>query len=187
MYGYDKNSIIQEKSEVMNEYLDILIEIGKTNILPNNDYLIEHSLTERHYLPERWKLLNNEDLIYLFRGLVVLEEYWFSSGERIGSTTDTKYVYREMVHRKLDNDHSIGNWAFLFSSNPYVPLDTGNRHGAQTIYEYLEWQSNFNDRIATEKADADKRREEKKRLKAEAHAERLRLKEIRDKELGYKK
>lgn len=91
-------------------------------------------------------------------------------GERIGSTTDTKFVYREIENRKLDNDHSIGNWAFVFSSNPYVPLDTGNRHGAQTIYEYLEWQSSFNDRIAIEKVDADKRREEKKRQKAEAHA-----------------
>ena len=49
------------------------------------------------------------------------------------------------------------------------------------------WNGNFHNRIANEKADAAKRREEKKRLKAEAHAERLRLKEIRDKELGYKK
>ena len=171
----------------MNTYFDILIEIGRNGVLPKKDYMDDHSLTERHFLPEGWKMLNNEDLINLFRGLVVLEEYWFSMGERIGSTTDTKYVYWEIENRKLDNDHSIGNWAFVFSSNPYVPLDTGNRHGAQTIYEYLEWQSNLNDRIATEKADDDKRREEKKRLKAEAHAERLRRKEIRDKELGYKK
>ena len=55
---------------------------------------------------------------------------------------------------------------FVLSSNPYVPLDSGNRHGAQTIYEYLEWQSNYHDRIATEKIDADIRKEEKKRLKA---------------------
>lgn len=173
--------------DFMNAYFDLLIEIGTTAILPQKDYLIEHSLLERRFLPEGWEMLNNKDLINLFRGLVVLEEYWFSSGERIGSTTDTKFVYREIVNRKLDNDYSIGNWAFVFSSNPYVPLDTGNRHGAQTLYEYLEWQSSFNDRIATEKVDADERREEKKRLKAEVHLERLKRKEIRDKELGYKK
>ena len=171
----------------MNEYFDILIEIGRTAILPKKDYLTGHSLTKRHFLPEGWKLLNNEDLANLFRGLVVLEEHWLSSGERIGSTTDTKFVYREIEKRQLDSDHSIGNWAFVFSSNPYVPLDSGNRHGAQTIYEYLEWQSNCHDRIVTEKIDADIRKEEKKRLKAEAHAERLRRKETRDKELGYKK
>ena len=171
----------------MTAYFDILIEIGRIGNLPKKDYLIEHSLTERLFLSEDWKILNNEDLIYLFRGLVILEEYWFSAGIRIGSTTDTKFVYREIINRQLDNDYSIGNWAFVLSSNPYVPLDTGNRHGAQTIYEYLEWQSNFHNRIATEKADAEKRREENKRLKAEAHAERLRRKEIRDKELGYKK
>jgi hypothetical protein len=171
----------------MKEYFDILIEIGRTRILPKEDYLTEHSLTKRYFLPEGWKLLDNEDLINLFRGLVVLEEFWFSSGERIGSTTDTKFVYREIEKRQLDSDHSIGNWAFVLSSNPYVPLDSGNRHGAQTIYEYLEWQSNYHDRIATEKIDADIRKEEKKRLKAEAHAERLRRKEIRDQKLGYKK
>jgi hypothetical protein len=171
----------------MNAYFDILIEIGKIGNLPKKDYLIEHSMTERLFLSEDWKILNNEDLIYLFRGLVILEEYWFSAGIRIGSTTDTKFVYREIINRQLDNDYSIGNWAFVLSSNPYVPLDTGNRHGAQTIYEYLEWQSNYHDRIATEKIDADIRKEEKKRLKAEAHAERLRRKEIRDQELGYKK
>ena len=171
----------------MKEYFDILIEIGRTGILPKEDYVAEHSLKKRHFLPEGWKLLDNEDLINLFRGLVVLEEFWFSSRERIGSTTDTKFVYREIENRQLDCDHSIGNWAFFFSSNPNVPLDRGNRHGAQTIYEYLEWQSNYHDRIATEKIDADIRKEEKKRLKAEAHAERLRRKEIRDQELGYKK
>ena len=171
----------------MDVYFDILIEIGRTGVVPKQDYLIEHSLKKRIFLPEGWKMLNNEDLINLFRGLVVLEEYWLSSGEKIGSTTDTKHVYWEMENRELDNDYSIGNWAFVFSSNPYVPLDTGNRHGAQTIYEYFEWEFNYIDRIATEKIDAVKRREEKKRLKAEAHAERLRRKEIRDQELGYKK
>ena len=133
----------------MTAYFDILIEIGRIGNLPKKDYLIEHSLTERHFLSEGWKMMNNEDLIYLFRGLVILEEYWFSTGIGIGSTTDTKFVYREIINRQLDNDYSIGNWAFVLSSNPYVPLDTGNRHGAQTIYEYLEWQSNFHNRIAT--------------------------------------
>ena len=57
----------------MKEYFDILIEIGRTRILPKEDYLAEHSLKKRHFLPEGWKLLDNEDLINLFRGLVVLE------------------------------------------------------------------------------------------------------------------
>ena len=171
----------------MEVYYEILIEIGRTEIVPKKEYLIEHSLTKRLFLHNGWEMLNDEDLINLFRGLVILEEYWFSKGEKIGSTTDTKFVYREIVDRQLDKDYSIGNWAFILSSNPYVPLDTGNRHGAQSLYEYLEWRNNFLDRIDNEKADAAKRREEKKRLKAEVHAERLRRKEIRDKELGYKK
>jgi hypothetical protein len=63
----------------MNAYFDILIEIGRIGNLPKKDYLIEHSLTERLFLSEGWKMMNNEDLIYLFRGLVILEEYWFSA------------------------------------------------------------------------------------------------------------
>ena len=42
-------------------------------------------------------------------------------------------------------------------------------------------------RTYQEKEDAINRQEEKKRLKAEAHAKRLKKKEERDKLLGYKK
>ena len=102
----------------MEVYYEILIEIGRTEIVPKKEYLIEHSLTKRLFLHNGWEMLNDEDLINLFRGLVILEEYWFSKGEKIGSTTDTKFVYREIVDRQLDKDYSIGNWAFILSSNP---------------------------------------------------------------------
>lgn len=46
----------------MNAYFDLLIEIGTTAILPKKDYLIDNSLTERFFLSEGWKMLNNEDL-----------------------------------------------------------------------------------------------------------------------------
>ena len=170
----------------MNSFFDYIIDVGRKGSLPPKNELAENGLTIRFPLQGDWKSLNNEDLIYLFRGLVILEEYWFISGEHIGSTTDTKFVYREILNRQLDNDYSLGNWAFVYSSNPYVPLDTGNRHGAQTIYEYLHWQSELEERRVNEGSVANNRKEEKKRLKAEAHAERLRKKEIRDKELGYK-
>ncbi len=72
------------------------------------------------------------------------------------------------------------------ASNPYVPFDTGNRHGATTAAELFEWSNSHERQRREEEVEADRRRVEKKKMKAEAHAERLRLKEIRDKELGYK-
>ena len=171
----------------MDTYFEILIKIGRCGTLPKTEELINNNLTQRIYLSGNWIILSDDNLINLFKGLVVLEEYWCKKGEKIGSTTDTKFVYHEMLKRHLDDDYSIGNWAFEYSSNSYVPLETGNRHGAKTIYDYFNWQSNLDEKKSREKIDATIRREEKKRLKAEAHAERLKKKEIRDRELGYKK
>ena len=170
-----------------NQYIKFLISIGEDNALPNGDLIAANGFSTRVFLPSGWNTLQNEELISLFKGLVIIEEYWFSHDEHIGSTTDTKFVYREVLLRHLDDNYSLGDWAFQYSTNPYVPLDTGNRHGAKNIFELLSWESEFAERVRKEREDSVKSKEEKKRLKAEAHAERLRQKAIRDKQLGYKK
>ncbi len=172
---------------ITEHYYELLISIGDNNRLPESSVLAKEGVSRRVSLSGNWKSLRDDQLLLLFKGLVILEEHWFSNGEHIGSTTDTKFVYAEIQRRCLDSDYSIGNWAFQYSSNPYVPIDTGNRHGATTLYEYFEWQRAFSERIQRESEEAAKRKEEKKRLKAEAHAERLRQKELRDIRLGYKK
>ncbi|MBR5119309.1 MAG: hypothetical protein IK100_11810 [Muribaculaceae bacterium] len=53
--------------------------------------------------------------------------------------------------------------------------------------EYFAFWRQYEERTKKEKEYAIIRRAEKKRLKAESHAERLRKKEIRDRELDYKK
>ena len=164
------------------QFLDYLIELGVTSSQPSNEDNVSY-----RYLPKSWNTLSNEKLVQLFKGLVIYEEFLINKGEKIGSATQTKLVYYEIRKRCLDDDYSLGNWAFVYSSNPYVPLDSGNRHGATTIYEYMGWQTEFTQRISKEQEDAIKRKEEKKRLKAEAHAERLKKKEERDRLLGYKK
>jgi hypothetical protein len=172
---------------ITEHYHELLISIGNNNHLPESNLLTKEGISRRVSLSGNWKSLSDDQLLLLFKGLVILEEYWFSNGDHIGSTTDTKFVYSEIRRRSLDSDYSIGNWAFQYSSNPYVPIDTGNRHGATTLYELFEWQRAFSERIQRESEDSAKRKEEKKRLKAEAHAERLRQKELRDIRLGYKK
>lgn len=168
------------------QYIEFLINVGERNSLPNKYTLKLTGLSTRVWLPHGWETLQDKELISLFRGLVILEEYWYSHGDHIGSTTDTKSVYHEIQSRQIDRDYCLGDWAFQYSTNSYVPLDTGNRHGAKTIFELLSWERDYAERVRQEKENSIKRKEEKKRLKAEAHAERLRQKEIRDKELGFK-
>ena len=156
----------------MNAYFGYLIEIGTKGCVPDINEMSNKELLNRVFLKDGWEALNDEDLLKLFKGLVILEEYWYINGEHIGSTTDTKFVYLEIRARHLDEDYSLGNWSFIYSSNPYVPLDSGNRHGAQTIYEYLQWQNDYRERTINEKEDSTIREEEKKRLKAEAHLKR---------------
>lgn len=133
------------------------------------------------------KSFSDEDLLLFFRGIVIIEEFWLSMGEPIGSTTDTKFVYNEIINRGLDNYHSLGDWAFQYSSNPYVPLDNSNHHGAVTIYDYLRWEEYSRRRNAIQdkiQEEAHQKALERKRLKALEHAQR---KEKRDRELGFKK
>ena len=152
--------------------LDEFIEIGKETV-PRWDY--------------QWDILNDEDLIYYFRGVVILEEFYYPDGNGIGSATGTKFIYRTISNRHLDDDYALANWALQYASNPYVPFDTGNRHGAQTAQELFNWRTAYEYRVAKEREDSITRKEEMKRIKAEAHAERLRKKAERDIALGYKK
>ena len=172
--------------EYLKSYYDLLIGIGKSGKMPDSNAIIDKGLTKRIWLRDEWVSMTDQDLILLFKGLVIIEEYWFSQGDHIGSTTDTKHVYWEIQKRGLDPDVKLGDWAFQYSSNPYVPEDTGNRHGAKTLTELRAWWHSHEERAKKERDEAIIRREEKKRLKAEAHAERLRRKEERDKALGYK-
>ena len=170
-----------------NQYISILIEVGNKNAQLDELEMSQKGLSSRVWLPLDWKTLNDDDLVALFKGLVIIEEYWFTRGEHIGSTTETKFVYHEIRSRGIDKGFSLGDWAFQYSSNPYVPMDTGNRHGAKTIFELFNWEKRYQTRVLKEKDDSVRNKEEKKRLKAEAHAERLKQKEIRDRMQGYKK
>jgi len=127
-----------------------------------------------------WNKLSNEEIVPFFKGLVICEKF-VHEGMGYGSATPTKVVYSAILERGLDQDYKIGDWAFRYSSNPYIPVDSGNRHGTSTIYEFFEWQKNYAHRMLQEQEEAIKRKEEKKRLKQEQHAQRLKEKEERDK------
>lgn len=167
------------------EFVNYLICLGKIGEDPTQGDLCSQYSNYRQLDTLLWKTLSDKNLIYLFKGLVIIEEILVKKGERIGSCTQTKTIYSEIRNRHLDDDYCIGNWAFIYSSNPYVPLDTGDRHGATTIFDYLAWERELVERKKLEQEEAIKRKEEKRRLKAGAHEKRLKEKEERDKCLGY--
>jgi len=167
------------------DYMNYLIHLGKIGKNPTKGDLCSQYSTYRQLVALWWRALSDQDLINLFKGVVIIEEFLLQKGEKIGSCTQTKELYSEIRSRHLDDDYCIGNWAFIYSSNPYVPLDTGNRHGATTIFEYLDWEREFVKRTNLEQEKTIKGKEEKKRLKAEAYEKRLKEKEKRDRCLGY--
>lgn len=68
--------------------------------------------------------LNDAELIAFFIGEVLIEDYLFPSGNGVGSTTPTKFIYYILLQRHLDEiDYFLGDWAFQFSINPHVPYD----------------------------------------------------------------
>ena len=117
----------------MEKYLEIPILIGR-----NGAMMDEYIETGKETVPRwnnQWNVLNDEDLISYFKGVVILEEYYYPGGNGIGSATGTKFIYRTIQERHLDDNYTLANWAFQYASNPYVPFDTGNRHGAKTVQE----------------------------------------------------
>lgn len=167
----------------MDKHLEIPILVGRSESISEEIALIGKDVVP--LWDYQWEVLSDDELILYFKGVVMLEEYYWPGGHGLGSATGTKLIYRTILERHLDDNHAIGDWAIQHNGNSYVPLDWCKR--GKTIDETLAMQQAINDRIITEKIESIERKQEKKRLKAEAHAERLKKKEERDRTLGYKK
>lgn len=98
--------------------------------------------------------LNNEELIYYFKGLVIIEKELGSCG----STTPAARAYWEIENRHLDRDYSLADWAFQYSDNEYIPFGF-IRHGEQSAYEYIQWREDLHRRLIQEKIDKEERKE----------------------------
>lgn len=126
--------------------IEAIISVGKISsvndefipILSNlSEYNIENKIQIK-YLDLRNKLLtfSNENLINIFRGLVIIGNY-FNWG--VDSGSEAIFIYRLIRERKLDRDLKIADWAFLNSQNPYIPFGSaGNiRHSSRDAYDYV--------------------------------------------------
>ncbi|MBO7637150.1 MAG: rod shape-determining protein [Paludibacteraceae bacterium] len=159
--------------------LEVPIIVGRMGRVTKQNALYGKGLVPKG--DNRWVVLTNEELVDYFKGVVLLEEYYWPGGNGIGSATSTMFIYRTILERHLDDDYSIGDWAIQHTSNPYVPLGWCKR--GSTMAETYEMQKAISNRIENEKIESVRRKEELKQKKAEEHAERLRKKEERDHEL----
>lgn len=85
-----------------------------------------------------WGSKGDEDLIALFKGLVLAEGFY---GETCNSTTITAHIYREIQRRNLDGNYEIADFAFTHSKNDYTPFGT-TRHGTN-MKEHLKFQTDL--------------------------------------------
>ena len=67
----------------MNAYFGYLIEIGTKGCVPDINEMSNKKLLNRVFLKDGWEALKDEDLLKLFKGLVILEEYWYINGDTV--------------------------------------------------------------------------------------------------------
>lgn len=137
-------------------YNDIekLILIGRTDTTADKDlylYFKTRDYINRQH-GDTWKShvasISDEDLIFLFNGLVKLEQelQWIG-----GSVAGAIWVYNVISQRRLDNDYSIADFGLRNCNNPWVPFG-GSYYGRRTITDYFAYQ-NEKGRISVIKAD----------------------------------
>ncbi len=97
-------------------------------------YFEERSNLNNIHISEWRKMcetVENDDLILLFKGLVLAESRFGLKG---GSVASSISIYRIITERSLDMTGEIANWALNNTSNDYVPFGTSN-YGQRSIAE----------------------------------------------------
>lgn len=118
----------------LDDYIRLAISVGQfentSNIFDGIDLkavyesLFAYScLQGTHSFDDLCDGLSNPELIGFFIGEVLIEDSISPEGNGIGSTTPTKFIYRILRQKHLDEDSFLGNWAYRFSMNEYVPYD----------------------------------------------------------------
>lgn len=132
--------------ELTEEDIRNIVSIGKTELdgLPADKELIALYKTRnfinrlgRQTWADNTKGLSDEELIQLYKGLIVIErELKMESGSVAGAI----WLYKIIQNRQLDNDHTLADWALRNCDNPYIPFGT-SYYGKRTIADYRNYHS----------------------------------------------
>ena len=113
-----------------------------------------------------WLSKRDEDLIALFKGLVIAEGFYPAL---CGSTTVTGKIYSEIGKRRLDAGYDIAQFAFKHAKNSYTPY--GGIQNWPSLIDYMKylWASELEDvkdklkkqiRLANEAASSARKNEQ---------------------------
>lgn len=81
--------------------------------------------------------LNADELISLFKGLVMIEEKLNWLG---GSVAGAIWIYKIIREKKLDNNNEIADFGLRNCSNPWIPFGS-SYYGKRTIKDYFAYQN----------------------------------------------
>tara|TARA_B110000046_G_scaffold71288_1_gene79218 strand:+ start:332 stop:670 length:339 start_codon:yes stop_codon:yes gene_type:complete len=102
-----------------------LIKVGRsfpTNIHELKKQFTDDSINRLHW--REWNFfcekLNNEDLTFLFRGIVQVESKLNWIG---GSVAGGVWIYKNIQKRNLDNENELSNWSSANTNNPYLKFN----------------------------------------------------------------
>lgn len=143
---------------LLSDIKEVVINIGLNSKMGDSSRLNLLMSKEPFYNWGDKNFTNQLDDFYLiiyFKGLVIIEKEVGS----YGSTTPAARAYWEIENRRLDQDHTLADWAFQFSDNEYIPFGF-IRHGEQTAYEYLQWREDFHNRVIQERLDKEERKKQ---------------------------
>jgi|APGre2960657444_1045066.scaffolds.fasta_scaffold16787_1 hypothetical protein len=134
-----RHNIYNHLFKVDEKYIEILKSIGFFKTVDNETEKVLRNAEEINY-SQTWTTtiptLDNNKLIEIFKGIVVAEKHfqW-----RDGSAATGVWLYQEIRKRKIDLDLELGNWAFLYTDNFYVPFGSAGNIRAQSkdAYDYV--------------------------------------------------
>jgi len=134
--------------------IHILISIGNSE-QPIDDgiiiYFKSHDYINRLH-GQTWKQftdeLNNDELINLYKGLVLIEGSLNWIG---GSVAGAIWVYKSIQGRRLDTDFKIADFGLRYCDNPWIPFGS-SYYGKRTIEDYFAYKEEKS-RINTIKAE----------------------------------
>lgn len=92
--------------------------------------------------------LSDIDLVFLFKGLVIVEREIKWSG---GSVAGAIWIYRIIQERRLDKEFEIADFALKNCDNPWIPFGD-SYYGKRTVKDYFNYQEK-KARISQEKAE----------------------------------
>jgi hypothetical protein len=126
--------------------INLLIELGKSDDHTSTNIIIDslsneldfNTMTKLEWKYYYEKLQTKSDIIYLYKGLILVESEFDLLGS---SVSPCIYLYKLINSENLDPNYELADWALVNTKNPYVPFGTWN-YSLKSTSDYFLFMSN---------------------------------------------